>query len=310
MKSINLIIFITVFTIFYPVKNFGNVFSKMLIEQNYSSYMAAVDTMKDNDMALLLKSVYYNQYMIDYYNNSYEDSLDYILKKINDIPLSDDENCFVKGGVYLNYAFYMQFKGNIWSALKYGNRGAGYLRRIGPKSRYYNDALLGVAIYDYGVGKLFFRKSKINKGLKELSLVADKGNYFDLIAKNLKILLLYNEGRYKEGLKESLQMKEEFPGSRLILWDVVKGFGFLNEQDSLIVYSNYLINNIKDDTSPNNYNLLTVYNWQIKAYLKTGNAEKAKEIFEKVCNVSVKNQYARDIKKLKSDIINRYRSKF
>ncbi|MCD6246087.1 hypothetical protein J7J58_04245 [candidate division WOR-3 bacterium] len=305
MRFIKDLAVLSVFVFIVSANISGNSFSELLINQDYSDYLKGVDTLRHREN-LLLKAVYFTQYMIDYYNDQYDDSLVAIVKNADSIiPESDTDN-FIKGGIYLNYAFYLQFKGNMWGALNYGNRGIKYLKDVSKDSPIYNDALIGVAIYDYGIGKLFFNRKKIVRGLEALDSVSKNGDYFDVVAKNLKIVLLYNENKYDEGLKEATDLLSKFPDSRLILWDVVKGFLYKKEYDSLITYSKKLVNNIKNDSIPNNYNLLTIYKWQIDAYIKLKRYDSARKVFDDIIKLDVENRYIRDVTKLKKNITNRY----
>ncbi|NIA23392.1 MAG: hypothetical protein GWP03_04460 [Proteobacteria bacterium] len=300
------------FLILFPVLIFiessnisGDNFSDLLINQDYSVYLRSVDTL-GQEKRLLLKSVYFTQYMIDYYNDEYDDSIVAIVKVADKIIPESDTDYFTKGGIYLNYAFYLQFKGNMWGALNYGNKGIKCLKKVPKNSPLYDDALLGVAIYDYGIGKLFFSKKKVKRGLEEFDYVSRNGDYFGILAKNLRILLLYNENKFNEGLKESFALLEKYPDSRLVLWDVVKGMRYKNKYDSLIVYGDLLVNNIKKDTIPNNYNLLTVYKWEIDACIKLKKFNRARKMLDTIITLKVKNRYLRNVEKLKIGLIDRY----
>ena len=176
--------FIKIIFLFLLVLNInlmGNDFTKLLICQEYDEYIIKIDSLYNQNEKTLLKSIYYTQYMIDYNNSQYEDSLVSIVNKVSRLSRDDKEFYFLKGAIYMNYAFYLQFKGDIFKALNYGQKSISYLNRVDSLSDKFIDAKLGIAFYNYGVGKIFFKKQMIKKGLNLIDYVDNNGKYFDLL---------------------------------------------------------------------------------------------------------------------------------
>jgi hypothetical protein len=303
MKFIKIII---PFLLVININLVGNDFTKLLINQEYDGYIIKVDSLHNENEKMLLMSIYYTQYMIDYYNNQFEDSLVNIVNKVSGLNKDDKEFYFLKGAIYMNYAFYLQFKGDVFKSLNYGQKSISYLNRVDSLSDKFIDAKLGIAFYNYGIGKLFFQKRRIKKGLDLINYVANNGKYFDLLASNIEILLLYNERQYDKGIEISCKLLDEFPNSRLTLWAVVKGYRYIGQNDSLAKYLSLLTSNIESENKQNEYNLLTVYDWTIDNYLKNNRIEDAYSLIVNIKELNPKGKYIKDINALKKRILKKY----
>lgn len=203
----------------------------------------------------------------------------------------DIEALFYKAAINGLTAYIQGLKESWWNVAMKGKEMRNYAKRILEIDPENADALYFLGFYDYFADILpkiqkFFRTilflpgGNKQRGLEELQIAAQKGNFTNIEAKRtLLIIYIFYEKNCAEGQKLAYSLIEQFPKNPFFRYALSKCFYYEHQWE-------FSINTIKD--IPNQFNYLKQYGpapliyeieyWLARAYLHDNKLEKATKI--------------------------------
>jgi hypothetical protein len=123
--------------------------------------------------------------------------------------------------VYINKSYYR--------AMRAGIKGYDFISPAHELRPDYKDCLIGTGAYNYFAGSIptlikifawmFTQGGDKEKGIQQLELAAQKGEYGQIVAKMVLLGVYYNEKRFEDYQRLTLELIEEFPTNPVfVMW--------------------------------------------------------------------------------------------
>ena len=271
----------------------------------------AVESDTNNPLGYFVYTGLLRLYSSDFVTDSLCDSFFYYCDKTNEkANLSirkkkkDAWSHYYIGGINMYISSLYIEKGNYIKAFGFAEKSINEIRLCLSEKPDLYDAFLIMGSYEYLKGSFPFWGSYKNKGIEKIRMASQMSKYSGPTAKNILAVLLQNEKRYDESIKEARELVETFPKSRTFLWTLCKTYMAQGDWENAAKNFELLLLNILEGQPNNNYNIIQVELSLATTYYHNGNYEKTIEFCEDIFRLSENDKRTKDMVKKARKIYN------
>jgi tetratricopeptide (TPR) repeat protein len=168
---------------------------------------------------------------------------------------------FYLGASFFYRAAYEGKRERYWTSLQSGIKGLSALRAAVAYDSTLYDAYMGLGSYDYFRSKatrvlsmLPFVGDNREKGIAEIRLAMERGEFTPILAKNGLVWILLEEKRYDEAETLAAELRASYPGSRTFRWAPAEIAFRKKEWEKVVALSQDLLQSVLDGKPRNYYN--------------------------------------------------------
>ncbi len=278
-----------------------------LLNGDYKEVRERIEILKEkldekDPLPFLLRGIYLYYFTEDY---AVYDSEKVFLKEIEKIiEISEKHNedilwaKFSKGTAFAFKAIWLSEKEDYLNAFKYGVESVNLFTECIEKNFFLKDSYLALGIYNYGthiiqkyVGKKILKGERKEEGIKQIEISYKEGKFIKPLSASVLIYVYIKEREKNKALQIAEKLYEDYPNSRIILWQVGRAYAANGEWRKAKEVFYKLYENIEKNQKKSFYQRAAIRYWLAKTNYLLGNEEIAKKYIKEAVSFIKKTKW-------------------